>query len=170
MLKVSKARQVQALLDGCKKHGIKTGRSGISVKNVERYLVQAEHDSSVSSSLLQEWKDMLERDLQIQGVKYEYASLFGNLVTEWMQKPNEAVDILNASSEGSQDSEDSDTDMFEPVGRKEMYEQRKEWESYAFHELERDQETIDRYLKDLFSFEKQSKMVKVSHSTFYRKI
>jgi hypothetical protein len=166
--RTSKAQQVQALLDGCKKHGIKTGRSGMSVKNVERYLVQAEHDSSVSNSLLQEWKDMLERDLQIQGVKYEYASLFGKMVTEWMQNPNEAVDILNASAKEPQAGEnseegsysDSDDEMFEPIGREEMHEQRKEWESYAFHELKRDQELIDRYLKDLFSFDKQSKMVK----------
>lgn len=33
--------KVRALLDGCKKHNIATGRSGISVRNVKGFLAQS---------------------------------------------------------------------------------------------------------------------------------
>ncbi|KAF2416399.1 hypothetical protein EJ08DRAFT_673759 [Tothia fuscella] len=140
--KSTKTEQIQALLHGCKTYGITTGRNGMSIKNT------------------------LQRDIEIQGVKYEYASLFGKLVTEWMQNPNDAIKQLNASTEQQVDTDDSNydststSDSFEPVGRKEMHEQRQEWESYAFVGLERDQIAIDEYLNDLFSSAKQAKKVK----------
>jgi len=138
----------------------------MSVRNVKRFLAQSEVDNSVATELLDEWKGMLEQDLDIQGRKFEYASLFGKLVMEWMQNPNDAVKQPNAlrhnTESVSTDSDDdsiSSSESFEQIGRKEMHEQRQEWEKYALNELPRDQEAIDKYLKDLFSFERTTKKI-----------
>ena len=89
------AARVKALVDGCEKHGIPTGRSGASAGNVMRYRARAERDAGASGgALLEGWAGMLERDVEVQGLKYEYAALFGRLVTEWIQNPNEAVQQL----------------------------------------------------------------------------
>jgi hypothetical protein len=155
----TKVARVEALLDGCTKHGIPMERSGMSVANVKRYLAQAARDPSVSGALLDEWAGMLEHDVAIQGLKYEYAALFGRLVTEWIQNPNEAVqqlERLTGSASASDSDSESQSGAFEFVARKEMHEQRQVWESYAFTELKRDKESIDKYLKDLFSYSEQN--------------
>jgi hypothetical protein len=54
------------------------------------------------------------------------------------------------------------SESFDAVGRKEMYEQRKEWESYAFLERKVDQTKIDYYLNDIFGTTQQAKKVKKS--------
>ena len=46
------------------------GLAGLSASNVERFLDQSRHDSSVSPSLLQEWQVTFERALNIQSRKY----------------------------------------------------------------------------------------------------
>jgi hypothetical protein len=59
----------------------------------------------------------------VQSRKYEHASLFGRLVMEWLGNPND----YPASTTGSESG-----DPFEHVSRKEMHDQRKEWESIVF--------------------------------------
>jgi hypothetical protein len=157
----SQAKKVRMLLDGCQKYGI-TGRIGVQVKNIERFLDQADHDPSVSSSLLHEWQQKIERDLNIQSLKYKYADLFGRLVTEWIENPNSAQTQHSGPGRRPGPPSPSDPDSFEHVGREEMHEQRKQWESYAFSELKRDQTAIDTYLKDLFSPTRKGKKLTIT--------
>ncbi|KAF2144427.1 uncharacterized protein K452DRAFT_284744 [Aplosporella prunicola CBS 121167] len=137
------ADKVAMLVQGHKRFAVKLHNgNGKSLSNISHFLDQARHDPSVSNSLLGEWQTWLEQNLEIQSDKYNYAVLFGQLLTEWIEKPNET--LLRPASP------DSDAD-FEITGRKEMYEQRKQWEEKVFTEKKTDKTRIHAYLDGLFA-------------------
>ncbi|KAF2835823.1 hypothetical protein M501DRAFT_941012 [Patellaria atrata CBS 101060] len=142
--------KVCKLLDGYDDYNIDMRQIGLSAKNLDRFIRQSHYDPSVSPHMLKDWQAKLEHGLDIQSLKYEYASLFGNLVTEWIKNPNDA--LLTTPDSGSS--------TFSHVGREEMHEQRKQWESYAFTEKKVDQSKIEKYLDELFGSTLQSKKVK----------
>ncbi|KAG8525651.1 uncharacterized protein KY384_000411 [Bacidia gigantensis] len=142
--------KVKLLLDAIELHEINPP-SDVSTKNIRRFLAQSHSDSAISPSTLRDWQDSLEKSLEIPSQKYEHASLFGRLVMEWLESPNETVAKNSAS--GSMD-----TDSFEHVGRKEMYEQRKEWESIVFSQnTDILASAIEDYLGKLFGSTSQAK-------------
>ncbi|KAJ4355427.1 uncharacterized protein N0V89_003443 [Didymosphaeria variabile] len=150
--------KVEALLDGFEQHGITAKHPELSIANLKHFIHQAKHDPSVSATLLSDWQSKLEHELDVTSVKYEYAALFGKLVIEWIKHPNPA----GSASAGHAVSNNSDTEMsesFDTVGRKEMHEQRKEWESYAFTERKMDQDRIVEYLNEIFGTTQQAKKV-----------
>jgi hypothetical protein len=154
-------RQVEALLEGFERYAITPADTDLSIANLERFVHQAKHDSSVSPALLRDWKSKLEHELDVASVKYEYAALFGKLVIDWIKNPND----VTTSPGGSFVSEDSNAETitgFERVGRKEMHQQRKLWESFVFAENSADQSKIEAYLDDIFETTLQSKKVKKS--------
>ncbi|ESZ95613.1 hypothetical protein SBOR_4009 [Sclerotinia borealis F-4128] len=108
-----------------------------SLCNIRKFLDQAQHDPSVSEALLKDWQKKLEKELDIHSLKYEYASLYGRLVNEWLS--------------ASEDSIAFDDSSFETIGRKEMHEQREKWEDYVFKPLITDSSAIDSYLTTLFT-------------------
>ena len=123
--------------------------SKISIANIRRFLEQSRHDSSIPSSLLVEWQRALEEALDVPSRKYEHASLFGRLVMEWLGNPNNTPVSTGGSESG---------DPFEHVGRKEMHDQRREWESIVFGgESKSDPVAIKSYLEDLFGSTTMSK-------------
>jgi DNA-binding transcriptional MerR regulator len=111
----------------------------ISLKNIRQFLEQARHDPSVADGLQRDWQMKLEQELHINSLKYEYASLYGQLVNEWLSVSDSAVDSL--SNDGSR---------FEEIGRKEMHEQRARWEEYVFKARTTDPDAIHNYLQGLF--------------------
>jgi hypothetical protein len=111
------------------------------LKNIKQFIEQAHSDPSVSTKLQKDWQAQLEKALDIKSLKFEYASLYGRLVNEWL------------SVSGDNGSSDSVSD-FEPVGRKEMHEQRAKWEEYVFKAYETDDTAINRYLDKLFNSNK----------------
>lgn len=121
------------------------------LKNIRQFIEQAHSDPSVSTKLQQDWQAQLEKALDIQSLKFEYASLYGRLVNEWL-----SVSEDNGSSDGGSD--------FEPVGRKEMHEQRAKWEEYVFKACETDETAIHRYLEKLFD---ANKAVQSAFSTLW---
>lgn len=112
--------------------------------NVEKFLQQAQHDPSIGGSIISEWETKLTQSLEKEKVKFEYAELFGRLLTEWV------------GSAGEKSSEKNGEDEFEKVGRKEMHEQRSIFESYVFTNNDIDTTAIEAYLNDLFSLSKDS--------------
>src|SRR3954454_5785947 len=50
-------------------------RLEVKLKNIERFLEQARYDPSVSSKLIRDWEDSLVEALNVQSLKYQYASL-----------------------------------------------------------------------------------------------
>lgn len=156
-------RKVEALLEGFELYGITARQPDLSIANLKRFIHQAKSDPSVSATLLQDWQSKLEHELDVASVKYEYAALFGKLVTEWIKHPNPAASTMGASPAGSDSDTDTEmSDSFDTVGRKEMHEQRKEWESYAFTEKKVDQSKIEAYLNEIFGTTLQAKKIKKS--------
>ena len=140
--------KVKALLDGYEEYNVPVPRS-ISAGNVRRFLEQSRHDQSVSPSLLREWQIILEQALDTPSRKHEHASLFGELVMEWLGKTRESP---TSSLPGE------DTDPSEHTGRKEMYDQRKEWESIVFADDSKpDPTAIEAYLTSMFYSSSQAK-------------
>ncbi|KAF1958099.1 hypothetical protein CC80DRAFT_547147 [Byssothecium circinans] len=166
--KLDKLARHQAKFEADKKailaslYGITPKSSDIFIENLERFVHQAKHDPSVSDTLLRDWQSKLEQELDISSSKYEYAALFGKLVIEWIKHPNPAVSTPTGSDRVSNDSDTEMSDSFDAVGRKEMYEQRREWESYAFIERKMDHDKIDVYLNDIFGTTLQAKKIKKS--------
>jgi hypothetical protein len=117
-------------------------RLEVKLKNVERFLGQARYDPSVSSKLLRDWEDSLIQALNVQSLKYQYASLYGGLVTEWL-----SADKASMASSGD-DSEMSEG--FEEIASREQLESRAEWERSVFEPFNTDPQAIISYLKALF--------------------
>lgn len=113
----------------------------LSSWNMKHFLEQARSDPSVSQKLQKDWEAKLRSELDVQSLRFEYASLYGRLVKEWLASPG-----IDKSSE---------SDSFEEVGRKEMHEQRATWEAYVFQPLETDSKAIKLYLDGLFYSSKQ---------------
>lgn len=154
--------KVQELLDGFEVHGITSHQDDLSMRNMELFIHQAKHDSSVSDALLRDWQSKLERELDIGTVKYEYAALFGRLVTEWIKHPNPSVSPATTPAVSGNDSDSEIGKSFDQLGRKEMHEQREKWESYAFQDKKVDQAKLEAYLDSLFSAESQIRKLKES--------
>ena len=148
----TQADRVQALIDAFEAHGIDSP-ANISKANVRQFLEQSRHDSSVPLTMLQGWQTTLEQALDVPSRKYEHASLFGRLVIEWLGKGKESA---------PNDATGSSQDHFEHVGRKEMYDQRRQWESIVFDEGSTSNPAAMRtYLTNIFgSTSKARKMVK----------
>lgn len=113
----------------------------ILLKNLELFLEQAKYDPSVSSKLLSDWERSLIQKLKVQSLKYEYATLYGELVNEWLtaESPVEPADDMSVSS-----------DEFEKTERTTKDESRGGWERLVFEPLETDQMAISDYLRSLF--------------------
>lgn len=136
--------RVTALLDGMEEHKLPPPPK-FSVETMRAFLEQSKNDPSVSPALLDSWENELRNALSVPTRKYEHAALFGRLATEWLES--------GKTAESSEESEDS----FEPVGRKEMHEQRAEWENLVFNpSAEPDTGRIETYLTDLFGLTTES--------------
>ncbi|KAJ4353401.1 uncharacterized protein N0V89_005130 [Didymosphaeria variabile] len=117
------------------------------LKNLDQFLEQARYDPSVSPKVLENWQNMLLRYLSIQSAKYQYADLYGRIVTEWL------------SSEQSALSEDDPKsgDSFEELPGAKKLEARAKWEKVVFEPANVNEEGLNDYLKRLFSVEEESK-------------
>lgn len=111
----------------------------VMINSIERFLEQAQHDPTISEKSLIDWEHSLLKKLDIQSLKYEYASTYGELVNDWL-----------ISEHISKDVSSMDVDSFEVVDKAEKQEARKQWESAVFEPFEVDQAAINSYLQELF--------------------
>ncbi|KAJ4310522.1 hypothetical protein N0V94_008409 [Neodidymelliopsis sp. IMI 364377] len=150
--------KVEALLDGFELYGITPKQADLSISNLKHFIHQAKHDPSVSIALLQDWQSKLEHELDVSGSKYEYAVLFGKLVREWIEHPNTRTPTKGSSPAGDAlDTQQSEG--FGMVGRKELNQQRAQWESFALAEKKMDRSKIEGYLNDIFEVTLQAKKI-----------
>ena len=87
-----------------------TWSSDLNAENVKRWLEQAQKDPGFPRSILLEWIRQAEAQMTHEQTRYDFAKLFGNLLTDWLSSKSPA----KAPSEG-----DDNADAFEKVGRKE---------------------------------------------------
>ncbi|KAK5045082.1 hypothetical protein LTR84_010230 [Exophiala bonariae] len=121
--------------------------------NQQLFLQQAQKDPAFAPGLVQEIQDDLLRELELKSVQHAHAQFFSELVTEWLSS------AVADPSKGSQAASVDDS-SFENIGRKEMHEQRAQWESIVFEKSKVDQSRIKEYLAHLFTSEK---VVKIAH-------
>jgi hypothetical protein len=112
------------------------------LKNLDRFLEQAHYDPCISSKFLQEWEAKLLQHLSVQHLRLQYATLYGQLVTEWL------------SSEKKRDeSSGDDTEMaetFEEVPTAKKLESRAVWEESVFEPADINLDLLKEYLTGLF--------------------
>jgi hypothetical protein len=123
--------------------------------NIRRFLLQSQHDPSVSQAALRDRIAQLEKELRYLEIKHEHGAFYSKLVTEWLSELDGGI----ASSAGVNDeTKPTESDLsFENVGRAEMHEQRATWESIVFTAATHvNEDTIQSYLSDLFTQTKLS--------------
>ncbi|OTB09309.1 hypothetical protein M426DRAFT_315881 [Hypoxylon sp. CI-4A] len=114
----------------------------LELKNLDSFLTQAKYDPSVSSKMMRTWEESLFRHLDMQSLKYQYASLYAQLVTEWLS---------TEKSRGSEETDVAMTEGFEDVAGVMKQEARQQWEGTVFEAAKIDQEALVSYLNKLFS-------------------
>lgn len=112
----------------------------ILLTNTERFLDQARYDPSISADLVESWEKSLLKKLDIQSLKYQYATLYGQLVTEWLG--------VEKSATAGNDMETFEG--FEKINRAEKDEARANWEKTVFEAHDTDPMGISEYLSKLF--------------------
>jgi hypothetical protein len=123
---------------------MKDSQLELKLNNLERFLEQTRYDPSVSLSLLHDWEDVLTQQLDVQSSRYEYASLYGQLVTEWLSnekgmKPDRASGGDLEMSEG-----------YEEIESRAKQESRGLWAKTVFEPLETDTNKIQSHLHKIF--------------------
>ena len=117
-------------------------RLEIELNNLDRFLAQARYDPSVSPKILQKWQKTLLRHFETQSLKYAYASLYGQLTTEWLSTTSGAVP--------ANDTEVAEMDDYEHVSAAKKVESRRNWEESVFQAKEIDEAALNKLLRDLF--------------------
>ncbi|RKL32158.1 hypothetical protein BFJ72_g10738 [Fusarium proliferatum] len=127
-------------------------RLEIDLKNLDRFLGQAKTDPSVSQKMLAAWEESLTRQLDMQALQYQYAWLYGELVTEWL------------SGDKKQDPE-ADVEMgeaFEDVGDQAKLQSKIDWEDTVFQAADIDTKALNSYLEHLFGCNNKDKKAMVN--------
>jgi hypothetical protein len=117
------------------------------LKNLDRFLEQAKFDPSVSTKVLEDWEKILLQYLSVQASKFQYADLYGKLVTEWL-----------SSEKPTSTSTDEDVEMqesFEEVPGAKKLAARTEWEKSVFEPAVVDVGALKAYLEHLFITDKK---------------
>ncbi|KAK1763338.1 hypothetical protein QBC33DRAFT_598519 [Phialemonium atrogriseum] len=153
---VDPIKRVRTLSDGVKKcFSIMTDKGGkvvkdqtkhqrleTEIKNLDRFLAQADNDPSVSAEMIGSWERSLRRHLDMLSLKYQYASLYGELVTERLADGKGAEEVFRGDVEMGE--------AFEDVGNATKLEARMEWEETVFKSADIDVEVLSKYLGWLF--------------------
>ena len=84
---------------------------GVSLANLDLWIAQAKSDPSISPAQIAGWADALEQHLRHSEASFDYARLFGQLFTEWLQSADTSTPASNDNGESAQED-------FEEVGRK----------------------------------------------------
>ena len=115
--------------------GVESRRQKLS--NQSRLLYQSQVDPAFPQVIVEQIEQDLKEDLQLRANRHAHAQFFSELVTEWIgaDKPK---------------NKESASSKFEHVGRKEMHEQRQQWEDIVFSKKTVDVSTIETYLSKLF--------------------
>ena len=115
-----------------------------------RWLRQAKTDPSITTQHIQDWGNLLETHLRASVTRFDYAKLFGNLLTEWLQSGDSQATgpAVSDDSDGGEGSEPVASDK--PL-RAEELEQKDKIQELIFTEKSMNTKAIEDYLEELFS-------------------
>ncbi|KAF2747295.1 hypothetical protein M011DRAFT_494446 [Sporormia fimetaria CBS 119925] len=117
-------------------------------RNLDRFLEQAHHDPSMSSSwagILGTWEKTIRQYLSVQSSRYAYADLYGQMVTEWLSSENTGMPSRKRKAD----------DSFEELPGNERLESRASWEKVVFESANIDVDALEAYLHKLFIADKK---------------
>ncbi|RYP43470.1 hypothetical protein DL770_011648 [Monosporascus sp. CRB-9-2] len=151
-------KRLQILSRGVKAcYGVKTDNSGkvllgqtknrdleLELQNLDCFLAQATYDPSVSGGMMGTWEKSLLRHLDMQSLKFQYASLYAQLVTEWLaaEKSDQNAPEATSLSEGSENAASA-------MKR----DSRAEWERMVFEPANVDKGSLRAYLNKAFGLQ-----------------
>jgi hypothetical protein len=126
--------------------GTRNSRLETDLKNLDRFVEQAKFDPSISVKVLENWEKTLFQYLSIQASKFQYADLYGKLVTEWLssEKPSQ--------SDGDVEMKES----FEELPGAKKLAARSQWEKSVFEPAVVDVDALKAYLQQLFITDKKA--------------
>jgi len=116
-------------------------RLELDLKNLDRFLAQARYDPSVSPAFVDSWQYTLLRHFEVQSLKFDFASLYGQLTTEWLSAKQKSA---------AKDSDDVDMKDFEHVSAGKKLESRRKWEESVFEPVHIDHTAMREMLHHLF--------------------
>lgn len=129
------AKKLETLLDGCKRLSVQ--QKGLKHNTLYDHLAQcieqANYDPSISEALLK-GEAQLRRELDVWSLRYEYASIYSQIVTEWVADSGPSTTSRTKSRSITREREAH----------------KLEWESYVFQALQTNQDEITSYLARLF--------------------
>lgn len=117
-------------------------RLEIDLKNLDRFLAQARYDPSISPVVVDSWQHTLLRHFETQSLKFDFASLYGQLTTEWLSARQKSA----AKDDGDVKMEDD----YEHVAGGKKFESRRKWEESVFKPAEIDLTAMKEMLHHLF--------------------
>lgn len=121
----------------------------LELSNLDCFLGQAAYDPSVSSKMMNTWEKSLFRHLDMQSLKFQYASLYAQLVTEWLEtEKSETKDNTSTTIEDMAMSEG-----FVDIASELKQKSRLEWERNVFEPAVVDEPALQAYLTDVFGLE-----------------
>ena len=129
------SKKLETLLDGCKRLSIqqKGPKHNALYDHLAQCVEQAIYDPSMTEALLK-GEAQLRRELDVWSLRYEYASIYSQLVTEWLA-----------------DGGPTNAPWPRPKSNaRERTAHKNEWELYVFQALQTDQGEITSYLALLF--------------------
>lgn len=124
-------KRAKILVDGAAKLSTTSSLSQPTTETLQRFLLQAENDPSVSQEAIESYEHDLRNELDACSEKHRFAELYAKLIDEWIS------------------TSESDSSHLR-VPRAESQEQRAVWEQYVFSAKEVDGEAIKTYLGNLF--------------------
>ncbi|KIW42895.1 uncharacterized protein PV06_06399 [Exophiala oligosperma] len=147
-------RTRELLYDACRDDGIRLIEDDALSKvnptrrqNQQLLLRQAEKDTAIPAHVIEDIHTDVLKHFDHKSLRYEHAQFFSKLVTEWI-----------SCSEGSSANLSSEDiigeSSFQTVGRREMHEQREQWESIVFENSAIDTSRVTSYLHGLFNSNK----------------
>ncbi|TRX98791.1 hypothetical protein FHL15_000133 [Xylaria flabelliformis] len=123
----------------------------LELKHLKNFMAQSRYDPSITPQLMRDWEESLLRHLNMQSSKLEYASLYAQLVTEWLSTEK-------AVTGGREDADMAEG--FEDVGDSMKREARQRWEKVVFEPAGVDERTLKAYLSRLFGLQDEGKPAK----------
>lgn len=125
--------------------GTRNTRLETDLNNLDRFIKQAQFDPSVSARVLEDWEKTLLQYLSVQSTKFQYADLYGKLVTEW----------LSSEKSTSADGDIEMAESFDELPGAKKLAARVEWEKNVFEPANMDVQALKLYLEQLFILDKK---------------
>ncbi|KAK0728391.1 hypothetical protein B0T26DRAFT_748621 [Lasiosphaeria miniovina] len=136
-LETDSQKLAKSLLEGTAKLPSMAANPGLSAANLKRFVEQAAYDPSVSEVFLHDYEAALRNELQVQSNKFDFATLYGRLINEWIASGKGSGDATEYVSVGRDESHEqqSSKDVKHSLDslRDSMKEFQKEWDGPERH-------------------------------------